>query len=705
MASTAQDQGLGPCRSLGELKESLYLCQLVRHSIVAGRDSLPQELFFQAAETQLARGRERCKGLCDKATSLAADIDLKEAPDTEELIAIVKTLRIHSGSFFRFLSRDYRNARRSVAGFSRGVLPKSGPVLVKRLERFLDWNREKDEFGREEELSRLFGDSFRGIETDWEHCDTLFKWAIVAKSKGLEHSRACELLGKRDTATLSSKQLSECAKTLSAEFADASTLSLLGFGEAANVEEVQLQQLQQRAVYLREAIEELEAALSVFAISDQETLAEIEQFCAAAVRFSELQETIADGARWEGLGELYRSLDTPIAELEEVSSWCETLVELDLPQGAVDWLLAGDTSLHMKRLAAGLEGSLEAIESWQAHRQNAPLLLAWIESVGAPLADAVQQASPLAVEDSEKLEDVLGRCRLILETHLAEESVTDQKKWGSLGDLYRGVDSEPAEVAAAVEWTAVLAKMQLPEPISTVLARGQTAKSCQKLAEWCNALTAARAGWLRCRKRFEQVGEVAADWMPWRLPTPGSSALSSAAGHVLQRAPDLPAWAAFCRMRGLCHSAGLTDFANAVLDKTVPPDRISGVYRLTLLEAIAEKKIAESGLLRTFSRAAIEKARRKYQELDRELLVVNRSLVAHHASQHQHDAPAGNSTGRVGDYTEMGLIRHEIQKQRRHCRIRDLLTRAGSAAQGAQALFHDEPALRVSVPGPGGHPV
>jgi very-short-patch-repair endonuclease len=444
-----------------------------------------------------------------------------------------------------------------------------------------------------------------------------------------------------------------------------------------------------------DAVDELREHLSCFVIRDEDTLGDCKQFLLAVIERNAVSEKIRDARLWQGLGNLYHSIDSPIDELEELHRWCECLAKLDLPQELLDWLLVDDTSEKVAKLAAGIERFRLRVEPWQANLQNAALLLTWIDSIGAPLADGLQQATHLVNDDSEKLEDVLTRCRLVLETHRAEEEITNQKKWGSLGDLYRGVNSDPSEIAVAIEWTSVLAKIQLPESISTVLARGQTNKSCAELAEWCDELAAAHCGWLRCRKRFEQVGEVSADWMPWRLPTLGSSALSSIAARVLERASDLPAWAAFCRMRGLCQTAGLTDFANAVLDKTVPPDRISGVYRLTLLEAIAEEKIADSGLSRTFSRTAIEKARRKYRELDRELLFVNRSLVAHHASQHQHFAPAGNCTGRVGDYTEMGLIRHEIQKQRRHCRIRDLLTRAGNAAQALKPCFMMSP-LSVS---------
>jgi very-short-patch-repair endonuclease len=79
--------------------------------------------------------------------------------------------------------------------------------------------------------------------------------------------------------------------------------------------------------------------------------------------------------------------------------------------------------------------------------------------------------------------------------------------------------------------------------------------------------------------------------------------------------------------------------------------------------------------------------------LDAELLKLNRVLIAHTALQRR--PPAGNSVGRVAELTEMGLIRHEVQKQQQHPRIRDLLRRAGMAAQALKPCFMMSP-LSVS---------
>lgn len=43
--------------------------------------------------------------------------------------------------------------------------------------------------------------------------------------------------------------------------------------------------------------------------------------------------------------------------------------------------------------------------------------------------------------------------------------------------------------------------------------------------------------------------------------------------------------------------------------------------------------------------------------------------------------PAGRNYGRVSDYTEMGLIYHEVKKQKRHVSVRDLANRSGRAMQ------------------------
>jgi superfamily I DNA and/or RNA helicase/very-short-patch-repair endonuclease len=49
--------------------------------------------------------------------------------------------------------------------------------------------------------------------------------------------------------------------------------------------------------------------------------------------------------------------------------------------------------------------------------------------------------------------------------------------------------------------------------------------------------------------------------------------------------------------------------------------------------------------------------------------------------------PEGNGKGRVGEYTELSLIRHEIGKKSRHCKTRELMGRAGNAVQALKPCF------------------
>ena len=64
--------------------------------------------------------------------------------------------------------------------------------------------------------------------------------------------------------------------------------------------------------------------------------------------------------------------------------------------------------------------------------------------------------------------------------------------------------------------------------------------------------------------------------------------------------------------------------------------------------------------------------------------------------------PYGNQTGPVGSWTELALVNHEINKQKRHIPIRQLVRRAGQALQAFETMFREGPVVGRGVLLPAG---
>jgi superfamily I DNA and/or RNA helicase/very-short-patch-repair endonuclease len=96
----------------------------------------------------------------------------------------------------------------------------------------------------------------------------------------------------------------------------------------------------------------------------------------------------------------------------------------------------------------------------------------------------------------------------------------------------------------------------------------------------------------------------------------------------------------------------------------------------------------------------MEKAREKFQEIDRELFHLERKALRSQLANQP--VTVGNREGYPRDKTELGLIEHERGKQRKHIPLRDLLARAGQAVQDLKPCFMMGPFSVAQYLKPGG---
>lgn len=82
-----------------------------------------------------------------------------------------------------------------------------------------------------------------------------------------------------------------------------------------------------------------------------------------------------------------------------------------------------------------------------------------------------------------------------------------------------------------------------------------------------------------------------------------------------------------------------------------------------------------------FNRVSQEKARQIFSSTDQSMPSLYRQSIDQKLFERTDDAPDGISTGRVQNFTEMGLIKHELNKQRRHIPFRELVSRASCSLQ------------------------
>jgi very-short-patch-repair endonuclease len=112
----------------------------------------------------------------------------------------------------------------------------------------------------------------------------------------------------------------------------------------------------------------------------------------------------------------------------------------------------------------------------------------------------------------------------------------------------------------------------------------------------------------------------------------------------------------------------------------------ASIFEYLYYRTICHEALGENSVLDIQGPVSLEEVRERFRTLDREIIELNCRELAYNLAQSQ--PPEGNSKGRVSEYTEMGLIRHQALKEKsRAIPIRKLMNRAGRALQTLKPCF------------------
>lgn len=121
-------------------------------------------------------------------------------------------------------------------------------------------------------------------------------------------------------------------------------------------------------------------------------------------------------------------------------------------------------------------------------------------------------------------------------------------------------------------------------------------------------------------------------------------------------------------------------------------DQLVNAFRYVWFESLLEMAFRERSALRLFDRTSHEEAIKKFRLLDGLLIEYNRAKLAH---DHWQQLPQHNGGG------QLGVLRREFEKKKRHIPIRKLMLQAGHAIQAIKPVFMMGPMSIATYLAPG----
>jgi hypothetical protein len=324
--------------------------------------------------------------------------------------------------------------------------------------------------------------------------------------------------------------------------------------------------------------------------------------------------------------------------------------------------------------------------------------LADVASYFASVSDTTREAArafkAAGVPPRYEVNDIPNLIDRVVEADGLKESLeTDEALRAILKTAFVGVNTDMGEIADTVGFHDRVANTRLPNAFTTWLLAPSVGARLRTLHEEGAKLGAAFKGWLALQGEFASA--VGLDERAW-LSLPASDGVVSftdvarRGAEAVEEGTLLAGWVDYLVARSfLQEEAGLNHLINLTENATIAPTSIEAACDLIIYRSLMREVFGLHPELARFSGMTHERIKARFVELDKETIKLWRLKMAHVIDRRP--VPRGNGRGPVKTYTEASLLLHEVEKQRRHVPIRDLMRRAGDALQALKPCFMMSP--------------
>lgn len=314
-----------------------------------------------------------------------------------------------------------------------------------------------------------------------------------------------------------------------------------------------------------------------------------------------------------------------------------------------------------------------------------------LSKLAQQLAELNRRAHSLGLKSDLPVRTVPEVVRVVMARLEAEAKIkANSEAQALLGSRWRGPESDRALIVNVLHAASEVETATLPEPLRTYLYDADRDKRVSDLrvieARSNDAIKTASEAWGQARADG-RIDEAA--FFGYQLEqTPVANAR-----RRLDRAIDAPdqlmVWVTYLVAREECLARGLAGVLDAFVGESLKASKLSDALDRVFWRTLARAALAEFPALSRFRGLQLDEARKRFQQLDEEIIRLHRKELA--AALCRRPIDSGYRGERRKDDTGLVLVYHEVSKQRRHIPIRELLDRAGRSIQQLKPCFMMSP--------------
>ncbi|WP_417430964.1 DUF4011 domain-containing anti-phage protein Hhe [Kiloniella sp.] len=412
------------------------------------------------------------------------------------------------------------------------------------------------------------------------------------------------------------------------------------------------------------------------------------------------------------LQDLYKGVETPIKRIEMLRHWYR-LVRNEYGIGFGDRVKLGTALLSIDRnLVIGIldtanqglsEMANDVLTSTNNYRDQfklfSPLkdldthLDVAIPILSTKVSEVLINLENFCVDGSHSIGELGYACKRLgtLQTKSTEWQSTAIKKKlvPSLFNFSLSPGEFSNDLVASAKNTLEVAKILIEVPsLKTVFTSSADHNQYKALKAQLKTIDELIKSINRDEIAFSEIGHINMD--EWTEHSDGSlQFLLTRNKYALEKPLWLPTWLEYIRLKNKLSSQGLDRIINNLVTDSISTKDLNEIVQLVMYHQLANEVLEEHPTLSQFSGMEQMAVREKFQEYDKKLKELQREKVAHKASRK--NPSTGVSSGKVGNYTELSLIRHNIGLKKPRIAVRSLIRRASQSLQALKPCFMMSP--------------
>ncbi|HTF68041.1 MAG TPA: AAA domain-containing protein [Edaphobacter sp.] len=306
-----------------------------------------------------------------------------------------------------------------------------------------------------------------------------------------------------------------------------------------------------------------------------------------------------------------------------------------------------------------------------------------LHKLAREVGSALQRVERATIGDDVVMRDLKSILAAASQCRCATNSVQGADDVPALvGVAYRGVNTDVRPIRYTVQFAESIASGGLPQETAEWLLCPEYARRLADLRTWLGgAKDSARS--LHAIAEDLAALSGSAFWSgnadnPW-------GSLQALAECALQNREELGPWNHFLRVRIQSKESGLDKLTALAEARTLEPQELAPAFHFAFYNTLTRSVFTNHAELSQVTGLTQEQLQRQFAPADRESIRLYSERVA--AILDQRPVPHGNQSGPVRTWTEMALVTNEINKQKCHIPIRQLIQRSANALVALKPCF------------------